>query len=58
MSQMKEQNKTPEKELNKMETGNLLDTVFETLIIRTLNKLSEKLNSIKTNQSEMYWNEE
>ena len=30
MAQMKEQNKTPEKELNKMETGNLLDTVFET----------------------------
>ena len=38
MAQMKEQDKTPGKELNKIETSNLLDTEFKTLIIRTLKK--------------------
>ena len=35
-AQMKEQNKTPEKELNKMEISNLSDTEFKTLVIRML----------------------
>ena len=30
MAQMEEQNKTPEKELNKMEISNLSDTEFKT----------------------------
>ena len=47
MAQVKEHNKTPEKELNKMETSNLLDAEFKTLVIRMLNELSEDLNSIK-----------
>ena len=47
MSQMKEQNKAPEKELNKMETSMLLDTEFKTLVIRMLKELSEDVNSIK-----------
>ena len=38
MDQMKEQNKTPEKELNKRETSNL-DAEFKILIIRILNEL-------------------
>ena len=46
-SQMKEQIKTPEKLLNKMETSNLLDAEFKTLIIKMLKELSENLNSIK-----------
>ena len=33
MAQMKEQNKTLEKELNKMEIGNLSDAEFKTLVI-------------------------
>ena len=33
MPKMKEQNKTPEKELNKMETSNLPDAKFKTLVI-------------------------
>ena len=33
---MKEQNKTPEKELSKMEISNLSDAEFKTLIIRML----------------------
>ena len=39
MAQMKEQIKTPEKEVNKMETSNLLDAEFKTLFIRMLNEL-------------------
>ena len=52
MAQMKEQNKTPEKELNKMEISNLSDAEFKTLVIRMLKKLTEDLNSIKKIQSE------
>ena len=47
ISQMKEQKKTPEKELNKMETSNLLDVEFKTLVIRMRNELTtENLKSI------------
>ena len=34
VSQMKEQNKTPEKELNKVKINSLPDTEFRTLVIR------------------------
>ena len=47
MAQMKEQMKTPEKELNKMEISNQSDEEFKTLVIRMLKELSENLNSIK-----------
>ena len=50
---MKEQTKTPEKELNKMEISNLSDAEFRTLVIRMLKKLSEDLSSMKKIQSEM-----
>ena len=53
MAQMKEQIKTPEKELNKMDMNNLLDVEFKTLFIRMLKELSEDLSSIKNTQSEM-----
>ena len=53
MAQMKERNKTPKKELNKMETSNVLDAEFKTLVIKMLNELREDLNNIKKNQSEM-----
>ena len=44
MAQMREQNKTPEKQLNKMEISILSDAEFKTLIIRMLFKeLSEDL---------------
>ena len=52
-TQMKEQIKTPEKELNKMEISNLSDAEFKILVIRMLKELSEDLNSIKKTQSEM-----
>ena len=53
MAQMKEQIKTPGKELNEMEISNLLDAEFKTLVIRMTKELSEDLNSIKKIQSEM-----
>ena len=53
MAQMKEQIKTPEKELNKMEISNLSDAEVKTLVIRMLKELSGYLNSIKETQAEM-----
>ena len=52
MTQTKEQIKTPEKELNKMEISNLSDTKFKTLVIRMLKELNKDFNSMKKIQSE------
>ena len=52
MAQMKEQIKTPEKELNEMEISNPSDAEFKTLVIRMLKEFSEDHNSIKKIQSE------
>ena len=43
MAQMKEQIKTPEKELNKMQISSLSDAEFKILVIRMLKELSEDL---------------
>ena len=53
MAQVKEQVKTPEKELNKVEISNLSDAEFKTLVIRVLKELGEDFNSIKKIWSEM-----
>ena len=54
MAQMKEQIKTPEKELNEMEINNLPDAEFKTLVIRMLKELSDYFNGIKKkSQAEM-----
>ena len=53
MAQVKEQIKTLQKELNKMEISNLSDAEFKTMVIRMLKELSEDLNSIKKIQSDM-----
>ena len=53
MAQVKEQIKTQEKEINKMEISNLSDAEFKTLVIRMLKELSEDLNSIEKIQSEI-----
>ena len=47
MAQMKEQIKTPEKELNKMEISNLSDAEFKTLVIRMLKEHIGYFSSIK-----------
>ena len=51
MAQIKEQIKTPEKELHGMETSNLSDAEFKTEL-RMLKELSEDLDCIKKIQSE------
>ena len=53
MVQMKEQIKTPEKKLNKMEISSLQDAKFQTLFIKMLKEFSEDLNDIKKIQSEI-----
>ena len=53
MTQMKEQIKTLEKELNIIEISNLSDAEFKTLVIRMIKELHEDLSSIKKIQSEM-----
>ena len=50
---MKEQNKTPQKDQNKMEISNLSDAEFKTLVIKMLKELTEYFNSIKKTQEEM-----
>ena len=52
MAQMKEQIKTPEKELNKMAISNLSDAEFKPLVTKMLKELREDLSSIKKIQSE------
>ena len=47
MAQMKEQIKTPEKELSDKEIDNLSDAELKTLVIRMLKELIEYGNNIK-----------
>ena len=47
MAQMEEENKTPEKELNKTEISNLSDAEIKTLVIRMLKELTEYGNKMK-----------
>ena len=44
MAQMKEQNKTPEKELNEMEISSLPDAEVKTLVVRMFKELGEELS--------------
>ena len=53
MAQMKEQIKTPIKELSKMMISNLSDAEFKTLATRMLKEISEDLSNIKKTQLEM-----
>ena len=47
MAQMKEQNKSPEKQLSKMEIANLSDAEFKTLVIGMLTEKIEYRCKIK-----------
>ena len=53
VAQMKEQNKIPGKELNKMEISNLSDAEFKTLLLRMLKELIGHFNIIKKTRVEM-----
>ena len=50
---MKEQDKTPGKELNKMEISNLSHAELKTLVIRMLKELTGYFNSRKKTEAEM-----
>ena len=56
MAQIKEQIKTPEKELNKMVINNLSDAEFKTLLVSMLKELSEDFSSIKNVRNKEYTN--
>ena len=47
MARMKEQIKTPEKELNNIELSNLSDAEIKTLLIKMLKELSKDLSSVR-----------
>ena len=47
MAQMKEQNKTPEKELNKTEVANLSDAEFKMMVIGMFRELTEYGKNIR-----------
>ena len=47
MAQMKEQTKTPEKELSDEEIDNLSDAEFKTLVISMLTELTELSHKMK-----------
>ena len=49
MPQMKEQEKSPQKELNKIEASNLPDTEFKTIVIRILKELSGRMGEFNEN---------
>lgn len=53
MTQMKEQIKTPEKELSNKEIASLFDTQFKILLIRILSEMIELSHKIKATQSEI-----
>ena len=50
---MKEQNKTPEKELNETKIANLSNAEFKALVIRMLKELTEYGNNIIKTQEDM-----
>ena len=55
---MKEENKTPEKELNEIEISNLSNAEFKTLVIRMLKELIGYFNFPGRNESYTKWNKE
>ena len=61
MAQMKEQIKTPEKELSNKEIANLSHAEFKTLVIRMVtemveygHKIEEKVKAMKSEKRKMY----
>ena len=45
MYQMKEQGKTPEKQLSEMETGNLLEKEFRIIIVKMIQDLRKRMEA-------------
>ena len=55
---MKEQEKSPEKDLNETEASNLPDTESKTMVIRMLKELSENLRDSKNKKGARNHNKE
>ena len=45
ISQMKEQDKTPEKQLSEVKRGNLLEKEFRIIIVKTIEDLRERMEA-------------
>ena len=54
MAQMKEQIKTPEKELSNKKIDNLSDAEFKTLLVRMLTELTELGHKMKEEMKAIY----
>ena len=52
--QMKEQDKTPEKQLNEMEIGNLPEKEFRIMILKMIQDLGKRMEAKIENMQEMF----
>ena len=52
MSQMKGQDKTPDKQLNEVETGNLPEKEFKIVIVKVIQDLGKTMQAMFTNDLE------
>ena len=52
MSQMKGQDKTPDKQLNEVETGNLPEKEFRIVIVKVIQDLGKTMQAMFTNDLE------
>ena len=54
MSQMKEQDKTPEKQLNEVEIGNLQEKEFRIMIVKVIQDLGKRMEAKMEKMQEMF----
>ena len=54
MYQMKEQDKTPAKQLNEVEIGNLPEKEFRTMIVKIIQDLRKRMEAKIKNMQEMF----
>ena len=54
MSQMKGQDKTPEKQLNEVEIGNLLEKEFRIMIVKMIQDLQKRMDAKIEKMQEMF----
>ena len=54
MYQMREQDKTPEKQLNEMEIGNLPEKEFRIMIVKMIQDLGKRMEANIENMQEMF----
>ena len=54
MSQMKRQDKTPEKQINEVETGNLPEKEFSVMMVNMIQDLSKRLEAKIEKVQEMF----